>query len=132
MMNKLTIILQASSHKDAAEFAKLDPYGIGMTLVAMSVVFMSLIVLYLLFKNVARLFAHDFKKKTTASLNVNEAAKSNKNQATLELGAAIAMAIHLYQQELHDHEAALLTIKKINRSYSPWSSKIYGMRKELK
>jgi Na+-transporting methylmalonyl-CoA/oxaloacetate decarboxylase gamma subunit len=131
MMNKLTIILQASTHKDAAEFAKLDPYGIGMTLVAMSVVFISLIVLYVFFKNVARLFAHDFTKKSVPSENDKIESKT-KNQATLELGAAIAMAIHLYQQELHDHEAALLTIKKINRSYSPWSSKIYGMRKELK
>jgi len=131
MMNKLTIILQASTHKDAAEFAKLDPYGIGMTLVAMSVVFISLIVLYVFFKNVARLFAYDFTKKSVSSENDKIESKT-KNQATLELGAAIAMAIHLYQQELHDHEAALLTIKKINRSYSPWSSKIYGMRKELK
>ena len=132
MMTKLAILLQASTHKDAAEFAKLDPYGIGMTLVAMSVVFISLIILYLLFKNVARLFAYDIKRKTAVSTNTNEVEKPNKNQATLELGAAVAMAIHLYQQELHDHEAALLTIKKINRNYSPWSSKIYGMRKELK
>lgn len=128
-MNKLAIILQVSTHKEAAEFAKLDPYGIGMTMVAMSVVFASLLVLYLLFKNIAKLFAYDFKKKTVTSINPIE---NKKNQATLELGAAVAMAIHLYQQELHDHEAALLTIKKINRSYSPWSSKIYGMRKELK
>jgi glutaconyl-CoA/methylmalonyl-CoA decarboxylase subunit delta len=128
-MNKLAIILQVSTHKEAAEFAKLDPYGIGMTMVAMSVVFASLLVLYLLFKNIAKLFAYDFKKKTVTSINPIE---NKKNQATLELGAAVAMALHLYQQELHDHEAALLTIKKINRSYSPWSSKIYGMRKELK
>lgn len=128
-MNKLAIILQVSTHKEAAEFAKLDPYGIGMTMVAMAVVFASLLVLYLLFKNIAKLFAYDFKKKTVTSINPIE---NKKDQATLELGAAVAMAIHLYQQELHDHEAALLTIKKINRSYSPWSSKIYGMRKELK
>jgi glutaconyl-CoA/methylmalonyl-CoA decarboxylase subunit delta len=129
-MNKLAIILQVSTHKEAAEFAKLDPYGIGMTMVAMSVVFASLLVLYLLFKNIAKLFAYDFKKKAITSLNPSENKK--ENQATLEVGAAVAMALHLYQQELHDHEAALLTIKKINRSYSPWSSKIYGMRKELK
>lgn len=130
MINTLTIILQVSTHKDAAEFAKLDPYGIGMTMVAMSVVFVSLLVLYLIFKNIAKLFAYDFKKKSTTSSNPTDS--KIDNQATLELGAAVAMAIHLYQQELHDHETALLTIKKINRSYSPWSSKIYGLRKELK
>jgi len=129
-MNTLFIILQVSSHKDAAEFALLDPYGIGMTMVAMSVVFISLLFLYLIFKNIAKLFAYDFSKKSSS--NTNQSVTSKDNAATLELGAAVAVAIYLYQQELHDHETALLTIKKINRNYSPWNSKIYGMRKELK
>ena len=129
-MNNLFILAQVSSHKDAAEFARLDPYGVGMTLVAMTVVFLSLIVLYVMFKNIAILFAYDFKKKFSST--TNKPIKIKDNAATLELGAAVAMAIYLYQQELHDHEATLLTINKINRNYSPWSSKIYGMRKELK
>ncbi|WP_396150300.1 OadG family protein [Flavobacterium sp.] len=127
-MKALFFLVQVSSHKDAAEFARLDPYGIGMTLVAMTVVFLSLLILYLLFKNIAKLFAHDFRNKASKK----DHPITDDGTATLELGAAVAMAIHLYQQELHDHETALLTIKKINRSYSPWSSKIYGMRKELK
>lgn len=129
-MNNLFILVQVSSHKDAAEFARLDPYGIGMTMVAMSVVFISLLFLYLMFKNIAKLFAYDFRRKS--SPNINQSVTTKENAATLELGAAVAMAIYLYQQELHDHETALLTIKKINRNYSPWNSKIYGMRKELK
>ncbi|PKP17723.1 MAG: hypothetical protein CVU07_03525 [Bacteroidetes bacterium HGW-Bacteroidetes-23] len=129
-MNNLFILLQASTHKDAAEFARLDPYGVGMTMVAMSVVFISLLFLYLMFKNIAKLFAYDFRKKSSS--NTNQSVATKDNAATLELGAAVAMAIYLYQQELHDHETALLTIKKINRNYSPWNSKIYGMRKELK
>ncbi len=127
-MNALFYLVQVSTYKDAAEFARLDPYGIGMTLVAMTVVFLSLLILYVLFKNIAKLFAYDFRSKVTRK----EHPILKDNTATLELGAAVAMAIHLYQQELHDHETALLTIKKINRSYSPWNSKIYGMRKELK
>ncbi|RAR47335.1 OadG family protein [Flavobacterium lacus] len=127
-MNQLFVLVQVSTHKDAAEFARLDPYGIGMTLVAMSVVFLSLVILYFTFKNIAKLFAYDFRSKASKENNPI----ANNSAATLELGAAVALAIHLYQQELHDHETALLTIKKINRNYSPWSSKIYGMRKELK
>lgn len=127
-MKALFFLVQVSSHKDAAEFARLDPYGVGMTLVAMTVVFLSLLILYLLFKNIAKLFAHDFRSKASKK----DHPITDDGTATLELGAAVAMAIHLYQQELHDHETALLTIKKINRSYSPWNSKIYGMRKELK
>ena len=46
-----------------------------------------------------------------------------------EVNAAIAMALHLYQSELHDYENTVLTIQKVSRNYSPWSSKIYTLRK---
>lgn len=41
--------------------------------------------------------------------------------------AAIAMALHLYYNGIHDEEPTHVTIKKIERKYSPWNSKIYGM-----
>ena len=44
-----------------------------------------------------------------------------------EVGAAIATAIALYLEELHDEESAILTIKKVGKSYSPWNSKIYNV-----
>jgi hypothetical protein len=46
-----------------------------------------------------------------------------------EINAAIAAAIFLYRQEVHDYEDTVLTIKRIDRAYSPWSSKIYSLRK---
>ena len=42
--------------------------------------------------------------------------------------AAIAMALHLYYGVVHDEESAIITIKTVERRYSPWSSKIYGVR----
>lgn len=46
-----------------------------------------------------------------------------------DITAIIAATIHLYLQEVHDFENYCLTIKRIDRIYSPWSSKIYGLRK---
>jgi glutaconyl-CoA/methylmalonyl-CoA decarboxylase subunit delta len=40
---------------------------------------------------------------------------------------AIAMALHLFYDEVHDDETNVITIKRIERRYSPWSSKIYGV-----
>ncbi len=40
--------------------------------------------------------------------------------------AAIAMALYL-AYEVHDEESHVITIKKVERRYSPWSSKIYGI-----
>ncbi len=45
--------------------------------------------------------------------------------------AAIAMALHLYLGEMHDKESGVLTIKRISRTYSPWSSKIYAVRNQF-
>ena len=44
---------------------------------------------------------------------------------------AIAMALHLYYDEVHDDESNVITIKRIERRYSPWSSKIYGIHNQM-
>lgn len=46
-----------------------------------------------------------------------------------EIFAAIAIALHLHENELHDAENAILTINRVAKLYSPWSSKIYGLRR---
>ena len=45
-----------------------------------------------------------------------------------EEAAAIALAIHMYKREIHDMESLTITLKKVSRVYSPWSSKIYTLR----
>lgn len=50
---------------------------------------------------------------------------------TGEVGAAISTALFLFLNELHDDEKTVLTIRKISKRYSPWSSKIYNVTKGL-
>jgi len=45
-----------------------------------------------------------------------------------EAVAAIALAIHMYKSDLHDQESFTITLKKVSKIYSPWSSKIYTLR----
>jgi hypothetical protein len=52
---------------------------------------------------------------------------SNKEKVTGETAAAIALAMHQLNEEVHDIENAVLTFGKAGRVYSPWSSKIYGL-----
>ena len=42
--------------------------------------------------------------------------------------AAIGAALYEMSDDNHDIEHTVLTIRKVQRSYSPWSSKIYGLR----
>ena len=46
---------------------------------------------------------------------------------TADENAAICTALYLYFTELHDEEKYVMTVKKVSRTYSPWSSKIYGI-----
>jgi len=52
----------------------------------------------------------------------------NDSDVTDEEAAAIALAIHMYKREMHDMESLTITLKKVSRIYSPWSSKIYTIR----
>ena len=45
-----------------------------------------------------------------------------------EVYAAIAMAIYETTEAVHDYENTVLTIRDIAHYYSPWSSKIHGLR----
>jgi hypothetical protein len=45
-----------------------------------------------------------------------------------EEAAAIALAISLYKTQMHDMESLTITLQKVSRIYSPWSSKIYTLR----
>jgi glutaconyl-CoA/methylmalonyl-CoA decarboxylase subunit delta len=62
------------------------------------------------------------KKKQT------EPEKPEEAEITGEICAAIGLALHLHLEDYHDYERTLLTIQKAIRPYSPWSSKIYGLR----
>ncbi len=109
-------------------FKKHDPTGIGMSIIAMTVVFGSLIILYVVFKNIAKIYSLDLKKAKLIKKGKIKEAAIIKGDTTGEVATAIAMALHLYSEQLHDEENTVLTITRVSRNYSPWSSKIYGLR----
>ena len=37
-------------------------------------------------------------------------------------------ALYEYMEAEHDYEETILTMKHVTRRYSPWNSKIYGLR----
>ena len=110
------------------KFRRMDPSGIIMTITAMCVVFAALLILYILFnllgKTMRKVTQKSPGKKSEPLLNQ---VKGNTFSGEAEI-AAIAMALHLYRSELHDKESTVLTINRVARAYSPWSSKIYGLR----
>jgi Na+-transporting methylmalonyl-CoA/oxaloacetate decarboxylase gamma subunit len=133
--NVLTLHHQKTrmSEKISAE----DPWGIGMAVIAMSVVFLALLTLYLVFKQVGvQLIAMQERRSRKPAEIVEVKPKQGTVASTVAAGdalyAAIAAAIHLYGEELHDVENTVLTINKVSRTYSPWSSKIHGLNTYFK
>ena len=123
---------------DVDKFVQADPYGLIMTLLGLTIVFGSLVLIYFVFSQTRVLFTPSFKQKMRSLVRPEKAEEENakvpqakSEELSGEVNAAIAAAIHLYRSELHDFEDTVLTIKKVSRTYSPWSSKIYGLRNPL-
>ncbi|MGD9558582.1 MAG: OadG family transporter subunit [Mangrovibacterium sp.] len=110
------------------QFVNMDPSGIGMTVIAMMVVFSALALLYIIFKNIGRAFTRTKGGKKKQEVRIPAETKV-VTEISGEVNAAIAMALYLYQNEMHDFENTVLTVRKVSRTYSPWSSKIYTLRK---
>ena len=107
----------------------IDPYGWVLALTAMSVVFIALILLYFIFKGIGNANIRAGKKRS-AAVSGTDVKASAYGETPGEVYAAIATAMHLYQQddENHDEESFVVTLHHTDRTYSPWSSKIYTLR----
>lgn len=128
-MNISLILLNvAGPSREAADvFVKQDPYGVTMTVISMVTVLLVLAIAAFAFQNIDNMihfFGNLFTKKAKAK---DETSTKEKAVSSGEDIAAIALAMYLYKNELHDNESLTLTMNKISRTYSPWSSKIYGI-----
>lgn len=116
------------------KFRRMDPTGVVMAVTAMCVVLTALCVLFILFKLVGNYMVGVARRKDAASkraITGEDATTPGDQYASPQSGeeiAAIAMALRMFHKELHDTESAVLTINRVARAYSPWSSKIYGLR----
>lgn len=108
-------------------FAERDANGFAMTIMAMCVVFSALALLCVCFMLISAINQRAAKKKEVVTVAEVAEEETFGNDANEEAIAAIAMALHDHF-DAHDRESAVLTINKVKRAYSPWSSKIYSMR----
>ena len=112
-------------------FAKLDPYGFGLTISAMCIVFSALLLLSICFYIINRIGAARLQrnKMEAHGIAVTEVARKERPEGdTGEVIAAIAMALNEHLNA-HDLESTILTINKVRKPYSPWSSHIYNLRR---
>ena len=102
--------------------------------VVISMVFLTLLVLVIIFANIEKIiktYQNNIIRKnlkpifSPSAMGIKKSVKIEETSG--EEFAAIAAAIYLYSNEMHDEENAILTIERSTRTSTPWSVKYYSM-----
>lgn len=97
------------------------------SLIGIGVVFAALILLVLMFELIQKISINATKKKVAKQTGKPQNEITDVKNISANEIAAISLALHLYLHDIHDNESNVITIKRIERRYSPWNSKIYGL-----
>lgn len=125
----------SASARGADTILEKDPMGIYVTIVSVGTVLVALVTLTVLVQIFANIMVKSAQKKA-AKVQAKSVVVDDVN-VTVPVGcdsvlngeiiAAISMAVKLNRMEMHDRESDVITINKVARVYSPWSSKIHGL-----
>lgn len=137
-----TFLFNLSLTASADRMAQVDPHGLTLTIISVSVVFCALIILYFVYSFSGNFFSGKTKlKKSPKKKKVSKAVPDEETAIAIALAldaergggeegervAAISTALHLYLSEsVHDTESGVITIHRKN---SPWGNKERNFRK---
>lgn len=118
--------------KQSERIQQSDSVGVGLTVVAMVVVFFALVCIAFIIGGNAKFikWGQDRRARRAAikaGKPAEEVCKEHPSETSGSVYAAIAAAIYLYQKNMHDEENTVLTIDKVERSWTPWNAKFYNM-----
>jgi Na+-transporting methylmalonyl-CoA/oxaloacetate decarboxylase gamma subunit len=120
-----TNLAQESTIADT--FAHLDFYGVALIIIAIALLVIAYVLINLSRKiNTMQVVPQANPIKSEKNISV---VRTNTQSNPDEVHAVIALALHFYENDLHDTQNAVLTINRVAKFYSPWSSKIYGLSK---
>mgnify|MGYP006298526249 CR=1 FL=1 len=105
------------------------PGGVSIAIIGILIVFSSLVLLYFFMKLFIYLLEYSREKHENIMKQVSISGRTGKEHVSEEVATAIAMAIRMSREEYHDIEKTIITLNRITRPYSPWSSKIHSIRK---
>lgn len=126
------VILEATK---AEKLKERDPYGIGLAVIAMSVVFTALFLIFAMLKVFGKWNRYSEKRKAARKkepvmvMTQEPKEPQIKESTTGEEIAAITLAVHLYLNSSHDEESEIITIEPPVIRYSPWSQKHLIMKR---
>lgn len=108
----------------AAEVGGYTIAGVGYI-----IVFSALITLVCIFIAIPKIIQYYISKKLK-EINAEKTAAPAEAVKDANINVAIAMGLYMYFNEQHDGESNIITIRNVQKQYSPWSSKIYGVQNQ--
>ncbi|BDD09168.1 hypothetical protein FUAX_16000 [Fulvitalea axinellae] len=109
--------------------------GITISITGITVIFGSLTALIFFFRFLIP-FLITLPERMKTAKGKEEAQEAIKHEEARnlpgEVNAAIAAAVRMHLEEMHDDESTTLTIEQQQRRYSPWSSKIFVTQNSLR
>ena len=106
------------------DLSAISDYSLIVALVGYVTVFIALLLLFYVFRSIPKIINFHTRQRL-----IREGKHRGEEDLHIsgEESAAISMALYLYLNELHDDESHTMTIKRVSKQYSPWSSKIYNL-----
>jgi Na+-transporting methylmalonyl-CoA/oxaloacetate decarboxylase gamma subunit len=101
--------------------------GIIIAITGIGVVFTALLALNIVFSQIPKILKIQIRRRTIKKKG-QELSENCCQEVSSGTATAIALALHLYFDDVHDKESSIMTIEKVSKRYSPWNSKIYGLR----
>jgi Na+-transporting methylmalonyl-CoA/oxaloacetate decarboxylase gamma subunit len=106
------------------DLSNVTGFTIIVAVVGQIVVFVVLAVLYYVYRTIPKLMNIGIRRKLKREGKIIDESKTLHVES--DVNAAISLALYMYLNEIHDEESGVMTIKQEQRSYTPWSSKIYS------
>jgi Na+-transporting methylmalonyl-CoA/oxaloacetate decarboxylase gamma subunit len=105
------------------DFSNISGSNITIAIVGYVIVFIALVLLYFVYNTIPKLINIKVRRKLKKEGKCEDCGDLHIGG---DVNAAISMALYLYFDEIHDEESDVITIKRISKQYTPWSSKIYS------
>ncbi|MDD3807835.1 MAG: OadG family transporter subunit [Candidatus Marinimicrobia bacterium] len=123
-------LFSAVSEGERNLILKITIWGFLIVIVALFVVYLFVALVNAILKH---FFEYRHKKKILAEQKgqSKDEMKIKEGKIPDETAMAIMMALYLVQRQSMEEERAKLTFERLVKPYSPWSSKIYGLRRPV-
>ncbi len=125
-----TPLFSAMTSKGSGFILKITITGFLIVMVALTVVYLFVMLINAVLKMTFE-YQHKREERRKLEKDIGESVEGKGSKIPDETATAIMMAVYLFRRQSLEEEKAKLTFERWAKPYSPWSSKIYGLRQPI-